>query len=382
MSVQFPNKARAVPNRRDFLGAASAVAAAGTFGCGGEPVRKQAGPFAGRELRVFCYSGGHEKTMQDEFVPAFEKETGAAVTLHPGWWEGIAKLKTAGSGETPFDLIISDATQGYPAIKDGLFAQLDLAKIPNAQLQFAPTLDNWVVRERYGITYPDSVMTLAYNKNLVKEPPASWSDLLKPELKGKIGLYNSFYLSLFTFACMKASLEGKAGTAHKMVETDLDGVLAFAKAHREQVKLWWPTSTDMILALANKDAHAGNMHSPEYIQALREKPELGAVVPSQDRAFVQVFWAIPARAKNADMAHKAIDMLFSEALQLAFARKGSATANLSAAQKMAADDPFWKQIYPHTKEQFKTLQYYPYEVYAKSWDRIGEVWDRTVLRNG
>lgn len=366
------------PSRRQFLKQSLASGAGLALGGG-------CGPQAGKsqpELNVFVYAGGHEATMRQEFVPAFEKETGAKVVLHPGWWEGIAKLKSAGSGAAPFDLMITDATQGYPSIKEGLFQSIDLDRVPNHKGQYGPTLDNAVVKERMGITYPDSVMTLAFDSRQVKEPPRSWGDLLKPQLAGKIGLYNSFYLSLFTFACIWADLEGKPGTAHNRIRDNLEGVLDFARRNRGQVKLWWPTSSDMILALVNQDCAAGNMHSPEYIQALREKPFLGAVVPTQDRAFVQVFWAIPRGAAQVDLAHKALDLLFSTEMQLAFARKGSATANLQAAQAMAAEDPFWKQIYPHTAEQFSTLRYYPYEVYAASWKEIGETWDRTVLRNG
>lgn len=57
--------------------------------------------------------------MRKVFVPRFEDLTGAKVIIHSGWWEGIAKLKTAPSNSPPFDLMICDATQGYPAIKKG-----------------------------------------------------------------------------------------------------------------------------------------------------------------------------------------------------------------------------------------------------------------------
>jgi spermidine/putrescine-binding protein len=159
-------------------------------------------------------------------------------------------------------------------------------------------------------------------------------------------------------------------------------VLRFARAHRDRVKLWWPNSTDMILALANRECAAGNMHSPEYVVALREKPELGACVPDADRAFVQVFWAVPAGTKNKDLAERAIDVLFSDEVQLAMARRGAATAVPAVAEQVAAEDPFWKQLYPHTAEQFRTLRYYPYDVYAEHWDELADAWDRTVLRKG
>jgi spermidine/putrescine-binding protein len=367
---------KARPSRREFLKTTTAgVSAAIAGGCGTNTGSAQAWT-----LRVFVYAGGHERTMREVFVPAFEKLTGAKVVLDPGWWDALAKLKAAPAGNPPYDLVVTDATQGYPAIKEGLFRQLDLGRIPNHKNLTPTVLDNHVFRERYGITYPNSVMTLAYHKELAKPAPETWADLLRPDLAGRIALYNSFYMSLHTFGCMKVAAEGKPGTAHDLMAKDLDAVLAFAKEHRARVKFWWPTSTDMSLGLRQKDCAAGNMHSPEYLQVLRENPALGAVVPETDRAFVQGFWAVPDGCPCPDLAEQAIDVLFSVELQTEFARRGSATAVLEAARTVANEDPFWKDIYPHTEEQFRSLRYYPYDAYFAHWDDIVAVWDRDVLR--
>jgi spermidine/putrescine-binding protein len=373
--------------RRDFLRRTAALGAAACTtlaGCGDRrsPVGGDFRDFRGQELRIFVYAGGHEKTMREVFVPRFEAETGASAILDPGWWDAIPKLKASPADQPPYDLIVTDATQGFPAAREGLFRQLDLAHIPNHKNLTPSVLDHWVFRDRYGVTFPDSVMTLAYHKEAVAEPPAGWSDLLRDDLRGHLGLYNSFYMSLYTFACVKVAAEGKAGGAHAAVRDDLDGVLRFAKENRDRVKVWWPTSSDMTLALVHRDCAAGNMHSPEMLQALRSEPKLAALVPDADRAFVQVFWAVPEGTKKADLAEKAIDLIFSEELQAGFARRGSATAVLPAAQKVAAEDPLWKQLYPHTAEQFAGLRYYPYDTYADHWDEIEKVWTSEVLRHG
>lgn len=355
-------------NRRTFLMASAACAA----GCSGRH---------GEELRVFVYAGGHEKTMREVFVPRFREKTGATATLHSGWWDSIAKLKSAPANNPPFDLMITDATQGYPAAREGLFAPIDLGQVPYHKEMAPEALDNWIFRDRLGLTYPDAVMTLAYNRK-VGPAPARWSDLLWPDLKGRVGLYNHFYMSLYTFACVMADAEGKAGTADTLLRTRTDDLFRFAREHRGQVGLWWPNTTDMMLALADRRVLAGNMHSPEYQQAMREKPELAAAVPEADRAMVQVFWAIPRGTPRMGLAHAALDLLFSHGVQLEFARRGMATARPDTAAAMAAEDPLWKSIYPHTPEQFKTLRYYPYDFYATRWDELVDRWERTVLRPG
>jgi putative spermidine/putrescine transport system substrate-binding protein len=363
--------------RRQFLTRGTSLALL-SAGCGGKP----SGDFAGQQLRIFVYAGGHEKTMREVFVPRFRAATGADAILDAGWWDAIPKLKASPPHRPPYDLLITDATQGFPAARDGLFRQLDLSRIPNHKNLTPAVLDHWIYRERHGIPYPDSVMTLAYRKDAATESPRNWADLLRDDWRGKLGLYTSFYMSLYTFACMKAASEDKAGAAAALIKKDLEAVLKYARTNRERVKIWWQTSTDMTLALVNRDCAAGNMHSPEMLQALRSQPKLGAVVPDSDRAFVQVFWAIPAGATKVDLAEKAIDLIFSEEMQLEFAKRGSATAVLSAARRMADEDPLWASLYPHTEEQFRGLRYYPYDTYFEHWDEIEKFWTREVLRHG
>jgi spermidine/putrescine-binding protein len=355
-------------NRRHFLMAAGLAAA----GCGGGK----------RPLRVFCYGGGHDETMRRVFAPVFEHATGIECELHSGWWDGDAKIRSAraAGAEPPYDLAITDATQGYPAIKDGLFAEINPDNIPNLAHFAHAVLDNHVFKERYGVPYPDSVQTLAFARAAADPAPMSWGDLVK--WKGRVGLYKHFYMSLYTFACIRASVEGKPGTAHALVEKDWPGVMRFAREHRGLVNLWWPNPTEMMRALSDGRCVAGNMHSPEYLNAMRERPELAAAVPAEDRALVQVFWAVPAGSPQQALAEEAINILFSEKCQLGFARRGMATPLPSVAATMAEEDALWKSLYPHTAEQLRSLRYYPYETYAKHWDSISGEWDRTVLRAG
>lgn len=379
-------------SRRALLGwggAACAGLGLGLLGCPrrepqGEPPKPSAGPalkpYAGRTLRVFIYSGAWEKAFRASFVPRFQELTGATVIPDPGWWDSIPKLKASPPGQPAFDLVLTDATQGYPAIKEGMFQKIDMARIENRERVAAAALDNWVYRDGYGITFPESVMTLGYNKSLLSFTPTGWGDLLRPEVKGKLGLYNSFYMSLYTFACMKVAVEGKPGTAAQELSGNLKGVLDFAKTHRDLVKYWWPTSTDMALNLSQKNCALGNMHSPDMITAMRQKPELSAVVPEADRAFVLLMWVIPTGTKEKELAEEAINFLLSDEIQLAFAQNGSATPVLSVAQKVAQSDPFWRQIYPSTEEQLRAVRYYPYDAYFKDWDHIVEVWDKEILR--
>ena len=180
---------------------------------------------------------------------------------------------------------------------------------------------------------------------------------------------------------MKAAAEFRAGAAYRMLSEEMGAVLDYAKRERDRVRFWWPTGGKMLQDLLQGNFAAGNGHSVTMLQSAREKPDvLGFVTPEMDRAYAQLMWVIPAGTPNAELAESAIDFLLSAEVQIALARRGAGTAHLEAARKVASEDPEWARTYPSTVEQFRGLQYYPYEAYFKDWDGIRTVWEEEVLR--
>jgi spermidine/putrescine-binding protein len=319
--------------------------------------------------------------FQECFATPFEAKTGATVLLDAGWWDSIGKLKASPKGQPAYDLVLTDATQGYPAIKSGMFRQIDFDKVPNHRELAPVALDNWVAKDRYGVTFHESAMTLVWDRRQVADELKGWGELMRDDMKGKLSLYDSFYMSLYTFACMKAATDGKPGTATQMAGDDLGGVLDFAKRERDRVRFWWPTGTKMTQDLLQGNFAAGNAHSVSVLRTAKEKPDVvGFAAPEVDRAFVQLMWVIPADTPNAELAELAIDFLMSREAQTAVARRGAGTSHVAAAQAVAADDPSWARTYPHTDEQFRAMRYFPYDAYFKDWDHIKRTWEQEILR--
>ncbi|MFN8523905.1 MAG: ABC transporter substrate-binding protein [Chloroflexota bacterium] len=339
-------------------------------------------PATARDFTMFVYSGLTERAYRENFVPAFEAQSGVKVTLDPGWWDMAAKLKVSPNDQPPFDLVMTDPTQGYPGIRDGLFARLDLGRIPNAK-KFAPkVLDSFVYKESWGVPFISSAMTLAWNNETVTTPLKSWGDLFSEGLKGEIMLYNAYYMSLFTFAAGKAALDGKPGTARKMIEDDLDGVLQFAKEKRDWVKFWWPATSDAVQALLLKNVKAGNIHGNGLIQPLADNKPLGLTIPQEDRAYVQLFFLVPKNSRDVRTAEDAINFIAGSEFQRAIAEKtGELSANIpEIAAAVAPKSPIWARVYPNTAQDWDSLAYYPYDAYDKNAKKIADFWNREILR--
>lgn len=370
--------------RRDFIRkstvASAGVVAAGQLGIWGADVQA-AQDFKGEKLRIFTYAGAWGDQFTKNFAPLFKELTGADLIVELGWWDSIPKLKASPPGNPAFDLIMTDATQGYPAIREGLFQKVDMGNIPNAG-KFAPeVMSNWVVEESWGVTWPDAAQTGVFNTEDVEAAPQRWSQLLDARYDDKLGMYNSFYFSLFTFACMMVDQEGNAGTARDVCNSDLGKVLEFAKSQRDRVNYWWPSSSDMALNLVQKNVIIGNIHSVDAFTPVREGEPIGVFVPEKDRASFQALWLVSRDTKKNDLAEKAIDIFCSERFQEIYASDGGfPTAIPSVAATVGAKDALWAQINPYKPEHFQNVGYYPYDAYFAQWDHIVEVWDKEVLR--
>ena len=156
----------------------------------------------------------------------------------------LPKLKASPPDQPVYDLVMTDPTQGQPAIKEGLFQKIALELVPNARLIAPRPQDDWYQKNAWGVNFAGSIMVMAFNTELVAKPPRHWHDLLTPELRGRLSLYDAPYQSLYAFAQMKAGAEGRPGKGVEELRKDLGAVLRFSAQHRDIVRVWWTSTGD------------------------------------------------------------------------------------------------------------------------------------------
>jgi spermidine/putrescine-binding protein len=341
------------------------------------------GDFAGEEITLLVYSGLTENLYRENFVPQFEALTGATVTIDSAWTEGIARLDAAPTANPPFDLVLTDPTQGLPAVEQGLFQQFDVDRVPNAAANFHPNLlDATIYNEGFGIPFHSSAMTLATNTDLGSDPFTSWNELLERTPERGFMLYNLSYMSLYTFAEMMAEAEGlQPGMGVALLEDDLDGVLAFAADNGDKVSFYWPSTADGVNALVNGEVAAGNIHGNGLLTPIREGAPVTGTIPTGTDAFVQLFFSVPQNVRNIDLSLAALDHICSRDFQQTLAESGEYSCAIpDIAEAYAAGDEAWAEAFPSTEDDFANLRYYPYDVYAANAQQIAEVWDNDVIR--
>lgn len=368
--------------RRDFLKSTAAALVAGPTGLP-RLARAQAKPYAGRTLTIFTYAGAYESTLRKFLVPAFEQRTGARVVLDPGWWDMLPKLKASPPGQPVFDLVMTDPTQGLPAIKEGLFQQIDLARIPNARLIPRRLQEDWYQANAWGVNFAGSIMVMAFNIEAVSKIPQRWHDLLAPELTGKLSMYDAPYQSLYAFAQIKAGQEGRPGQGYEELKRDLDGVLRFAGEHRNLVRVWWTSTGDFMAKLLQKEVVGGIVHNTGPVAAEGEGKPVRTVSPGEGTAIVQVFWSIPRGTQVKPLAEEFINDFYGTEFQVKWGTVGKISVpNLQAAEQAGREDQLYAKFLPTTQAAWDRIRYYPYDIYfdGDNWAKINDVWERQVLR--
>jgi len=168
-------------NRRQALAGLAGASAASIFGLSG--VRAQ-----GNTLIVPTLGGVWEQYWRATIIPAFEKATGATVTLDVGNGRVFGtNLRAAGVAAPPYSVVMTNEVFASGLRKEGYFEKLDLSKVPN----YAELYPIAQVGDGFAATGALSPIGIGYRTDLVKTPPTSWKDLWDNlEFKGKIGLYN------------------------------------------------------------------------------------------------------------------------------------------------------------------------------------------------
>ena len=138
---------------------------------------------AQNSLVISVWGGNWKDTVEKVVGKAFTAKTGMPVEFEVGGTiDRLAKARGA-KGSPLVDLTFTTSHVGRLYMSDGLFAKLDMAKLPNAK-----EVAKEALRSDYQMGGWSYVYTIVYRPDLVKEEITRWSDLWKPSLKGKIAM--------------------------------------------------------------------------------------------------------------------------------------------------------------------------------------------------
>jgi putative spermidine/putrescine transport system substrate-binding protein/spermidine/putrescine transport system substrate-binding protein len=174
--------------RRHFLATAVGVAA----GLATAPTAAPAAKIGGN----LSYLGFEGDDAPDAAKPFYEKYGVTLGATYLGSTEEVlTKLKAGGRGR--YDVGANNTRMIQPMIDQDFLVPLDLEQIPNIKEIYTdftdPKIVPWAYRDGklYAIGAYFGFDVINYNADKIPTPPKSWSELLDPKYKGRIGILDS-----------------------------------------------------------------------------------------------------------------------------------------------------------------------------------------------
>ncbi|MDR7546217.1 MAG: extracellular solute-binding protein [Armatimonadota bacterium] len=316
-------------------------------------------------LVVTSYGGPWEQFMRREIVPGFESETGAKVELSVGLSrDWVAKIRAAGRGTPPFDVIIANTTWVSAIRKEGFFETLTVDKVPNLK-------DVWPelrIKDDIGVITLVGPLGIAYRTDLVTKVPKSWKDLWDPAYKGRLGLYSVANSANPMFTMLVSRI-------YRGNDRDIDFAI-------NKIKELWPFrqtdfSGDMEILLTRGEVHVGILDSPAASRLKNQGVPIEWVFPREGVFMFEQDTNVLAGSTNKELAYRFVNYFLSRPVQEKWSGQfwwTPANRTVRITGRLATEIPV------HTQAQIRQIMKWDWDwVNAGAREEMINKWNRVIL---
>ena len=261
---------------------------------------------AQNSLVISVWGGNWKDTVEKVVGKAFTAKTGMPVEFEVGGTiDRLAKARVA-KGSPLVDLTFTTSHVGRLYMSDGLFAKLDMAKLPNAK-----EVAKEALRSDYQMGGWSYVYTIVYRPDLVKEEITRWSDLWKPSLKGKIAMPDFDPSHIITIAALMEG--GNEATWQKGREK--------LKALKPSIAAFYSTDAQSQDLMKTGQAPVQVMLSVNAYHLQEQGIAVKLVQPRDFPGIVGIdCMSVMAGTTKADAAHQFINLALSKEIQTELAK--------------------------------------------------------------
>jgi len=316
------------------------------------------------ELVVGSFGGSFADNVKACHVAAFEKATGATVSLKLGNSSQFAAAIRATGGKPDMDVVFIDNSLAVQTHGEKLNETIERKKLTHAA-EVIPTA--WGKDDSYVVAMV-SATTLIYNPKLVKTPPTSWLDLFDPAYVGKYAIGDISGTSGVQFFLALNRIKG--GTLEN-IDPGIEAIKPLAKGSPVLY-----TQADQLLSLFERGEIVIAPWYPDRAGVAMDKGmSLAVAYPKEGAVGILPSVVIPKGTSKLDLAHKFIDQVLSAEGQGCFSERayiGAVNSKVKLSEKL-------QKIVPYG-ETLERAWFIDPEVVAKNLPNWTRRWQREVAR--
>ncbi len=322
------------------------------------------GSAAAEELVVGSFGGSFADNVKACHVAAFEKATGATVSLKLGNSSQFAAAIRATGGKPDMDVVFIDNSLAAQTHGEKLNEAIDRKKLTNAA-DIIPTA--WGKDDSYVVAMV-SATVLVYNPKMVTSPPTSWLDLFDPAYAGKYAIGDISGTSGWQYFLALNKLKG--GTLDN-IDPGIEAIKPLAKGSPVLY-----TQADQLISLFERGEIAIAPWYPDRAGVAIDKGlSLAVAYPKEGAVGILPVVMIPKGTGKLDLAHKFVDQVLSAEGQGCFSERayiGAVNTKVKLSEKL-------QKIVPYGATLEKAWFIDP-EVVARSIPNWTRRWQREVAR--
>jgi putative spermidine/putrescine transport system substrate-binding protein len=205
------------------------------------------------------------------------------------------------------DVVCVQGVRGNEAHQLGLVDTLDIAQAPN----LAHVLPN--LRSTFYAPHIYSPQVIIYNPAVVKDPPKTFTDLLDPKYKGRVGVGDGNY-----FYVMMAAALAATGDVNRV---DADATKALALKLNENGLRLYPSTDSIGAGIKSGEIDVGIMWLARVIMWQNAGIPVKATFQPEGHVLYMSGMVIPKNAPNKPAAYRYINAMLEPPAQRMFAEK-------------------------------------------------------------
>lgn len=332
------------------------------------PAFAQQKEFDGVTLNINGFGTAFDDVLKETIAKPLKEKYGIEVVYNPGTAAAAVAKLIASKDKPPFDLIMVDSPNMPDLMAAGVIEKITAKDVPPIA-DIYPQLREF---NEYGIPFVIASMPLYYNKEKIKNPPASIADLARPEYKGRVVNFNlennGGLLTLIALA------ESNGGSVSNIAP----GFAAYEKIKPNLLST--PPSTVTIYQLIEQgEAWVGSYWNGRILLAQNKGFPIEMVIPKEglysSQSYVNLVANLPPKQRAA--ALKYLELALSPEAATLMAKNvfyAPTRKSIQLPPEVAA------RVIPYGEAQVKQVKLADWNTVAKNRSAWMEQWNRTMAR--
>lgn len=358
-------------NRRTVLLSMAGASASLLAGCSGESNRDgkdgsggTSTKTTGKTLKVAVWSGQYHTYFKNTIKRMYEEETGATVTLVPGWSAIISKIKSAPEDDPPYDIAVTEGQMYKQARAENLFLKIRKKNVPNLKKVY-PYVENLRSTE-YAAPFDGAPVGVMYNNRKIDYDITDWQTLIDNDTR--LTMDGGFY----AYTILIAAIVADKMTGVREIYNKRYHDVPFEKVGDFNATSFYSTGAERWQQMQLRIANAAQSYFGVSMGRKAENDWISVTLPETTTGYYDHYGVVRGTDKR-EMAEHFLDFMLRTDVQNEW---GKASHQLLANKNAEHSQVAQEAGFPSNNEEYKDFHFPDYEYLSEYSSEFSERFEK------